>query len=432
MKVTLIRPNIMEGRSADVMQPLAIAALAAHTPKDLCLEFFDECVEEIPRDLRTDLVAMSVHTFAARRAYRMADRFREQGIPVILGGYHPTFLPEEALEHADAVVTGHAEEVWPALLRNAAAGRLGRRYGSDRTPNPEDLRYDLRLFRGKKYNPMQPVEFTRGCRYQCEFCSVSAFNRHTHITRPLEAVLEDIRGSRAKRILFVDDNIFSDRGQALRLFEALIPLKIKWGCQASLDVARDPETLKLMARSGCVVLMIGFESLCPENLRQMRKGDHRSETRYAEALARIRDRGIMVYASFVFGYDYDRPDIFDRTLGFATRHRFLIANFNTLNPMPGTALYERLRAEGRLLQERWWLDERYPYGEVMFRPQGLTPEQLKEGCIRLRLRFSGARSIARRALDFKANARNPGNLGLFLLANWITRREYQAKMKLLR
>jgi len=432
MKITFIRPNIMDGRSADAVQPLAVAALAAHTPGDVELEFYDECVEEVPHDLRTDLVAMSVHTFAARRAYRMADRFRQRGIPVILGGYHPSFMPEEALEHADAVVAGHAEGSWESVVRDLREGKLGRIYASQRLPQGEELRYDMRLFRGKKYIPVVPVEFTRGCRFDCEFCSVSAFNQNTHITRPHAAVIEDIRRSGAKRIMFVDDNIFSNREEAQRLFQALIPLKIKWGCQVSLDIARNPDTLKLMARSGCVVFMIGFESLRRENLRQMQKGSHTSETSYGKALARIRDQGIMVYGSFVFGYDFDTEDVFDQTLEFATKHKFVIANFNTLNPMPGTRLYERLKAEGRLLEEQWWLHEKVKYGEVMFLPKRLSPDQLKEGCIRLRFQFSKPAGIARRALDLKANARNPGNLGLFLLANLITRKEYKAKMRLVR
>ncbi len=298
-------------------------------------------------------------------------------------------------------------------------------------PEAGDLKYDFRLFRGKKYNPVHPVEFSRGCRYNCEFCSVSAFTQFTHKARSHEAVIEDIRNSGARRVLFVDDNILSKRAEAIRLFEALIPLNIKWGCQASLDLLRTPGLLKLMARSGCVLVMIGIESLREENLRQMKKGSHTSNKRYEETIARIRDHGIMVYASFVFGYDSDTEDVFDETLDFAMKQKFIIANFNTLNPMPGTRLYDRLKTEGRLLDDKWWLHEPYRYGEVMFRPKRMTPEQLKAGCIRVRLGFSSLAGIAGRALDFKANAKNLENLGMFLLANIITRKEYKAKMKLI-
>jgi radical SAM superfamily enzyme YgiQ (UPF0313 family) len=212
----------------------------------------------------------------------------------------------------------------------------------------------------------------------------------------------------------------------------LIPLKVQWGCQVSIDIARDPEVLALMARSGCVLFLIGFESLNRENLKQMKKGSHTSDRNYADAIRRIKDHGIMVYGSFVFGYDHDTEDIFAQTLDFATRHKFIIANFNTLNPMPGTRLYERLKAEERLLDESWWLREKYRYGEVMFRPRRMSPGQLKDGCIHVRFEFSKPWGILRRALDFRANARGPGNLGLFLLANLVTRREYKSKMRLVR
>jgi len=432
MKVTFIRPNMMAGRSSDAMPPLGFAALAAHTPAGVETEFFDECLEEVPGRPDTDLVAMSVHTFSARRAYRLADRYRGTGLRVVLGGYHPTFLPGEALEHADAVVAGPAEGAWEQVVRDAGAKRMQGVYRSDLPPAPDSLRYDMRLFQGKRYSALFPVEFTRGCRYECEFCSVSAFNRSTYTTRPHAAVVEDIRRARPKRVIFVDDNIFANRAEARSLFEALIPLNIRWACQISTDVARSPDLLSLMARSGCVLVMMGFESLRSENLKQMRKGSPGSVRDYEQAAERIRSHGIMIYGSFVFGYDHDTPEVFDETLRFAAKHKFVIANFNTLNPMPGTRLYERLLAEGRLLEERWWLHEKYPYGEVMFRPGRMTPDELKEGCIRLRFAFSSLSGILRRALDRKANARSLGNLSLFLLGNLVTRREYRKKMRRLR
>jgi len=432
MKVTFIRPNMADGRSADALPPLAVAALCAHTPADVEVAFFDECVEELPPALETDLAALTVHTFAARRAYRIADRLRGRGVPVVMGGYHPTFLPEEALAHADSVVAGPADALWGQVLADFRAGGMRRVYRAERPPDAGDLRYDMRPFRGKKYNPLFPVEFSRGCRYRCEFCSVSAFNGFGHTRRPHERVIQDIERSGAKRMLFVDDNIFADRQEARRLFEALAPLRVAWGCQVSIDVARSPETLALMARAGCVVFMIGFESLVPENLAQMHKGSHVSDRSYGDAIRRIKDHGIMIYGSFVFGYDHDTEDVLDRTLDFAMEHKFVIANFNTLNPLPGTGLYHRLRTEGRLLDEAWWLKETYAYGEVMFVPRRMTPQRLKEACIRLRMEFSRPASVLRRALDPRANARRPGNLGLFLLANAVTRKEYKAKMKRVR
>jgi radical SAM superfamily enzyme YgiQ (UPF0313 family) len=248
----------------------------------------------------------------------------------------------------------------------------------------------------------------------------------------VEEVVEDIRRSGARRILIVDDNIFSDKQEAVRLFEALIPLKIKWGCQISIDVARDEALLDLISRSGCILFMIGFESLQNENLKQMKKGSHVTEKNYSIAIEKIKNRGIMIYASFVFGYDFDTPKIFDATLDFALKNKFALVNFNTLNPMPGTKLYERLKSEGRLFDEKWWLKEQYKYGEVMFQPKHMSPRQLKEECIRARFAFSRYSSILRRSLDRKANGNSLDNWSLFWIANLITRREYKNKMNRIR
>lgn len=432
MKITFIRPNMAEARAADAMQPLSIAVLSGLTPCDVDREFYDECVEEIPTDIETGLAAISAHTFSALRAYRIADAFRRRGIPVVLGGYHPSACPREALGHADSVVVGPAEGVWEKVVADVRAGGLAKIYRSRGPLSLSGVRYDRTIFRGKKYTPLFPVEFGRGCRFRCEFCSVSAFHGHMHAVRALEDVLEDVRAADPRRVLFVDDNIFADRVNAGRLFEALEGAKVQWGCQISIDVAGDASLLERMARSGCRMVLIGFESLLDDNLRQMKKGSHRSAADYRTAIEKLRDQGIMIYGSFVFGYDADSKDVFARTVDFALEHRFALANFNTLNPMPGTRLHQRLRAEGRLLEERWWLDEKYRYGEVMFVPRLLSPQELKEGCIWARREFFRYSSIAKRLLDPRANSSSLGHAGLFLVANLVARRECMAKMRRIR
>jgi radical SAM superfamily enzyme YgiQ (UPF0313 family) len=429
MKITFLRPNMTLGRSVDALPPLAFAVLAAHTPQDVETEFYDECIEEIPRDITTDLVAISAHTFSARRAYEIADRFRARGTPVVMGGYHPTFMPQEAGTHADAVVMGSAEGQWGRIVSDAKAGKLLSTYQAGALPGPELRRYDMNVFRGKKYHPLLPVEFTRGCRFQCEFCTVSAFSGNTFTARPIEAVIEDIKKSGAKRIFFIDENIMSNRDEAKKLFAALIPLKIAWGCQTSIDVAAAPDMLGLMAQSGCILLMIGFETLRKGNLTLMHKGSHHSADDYGPFIKKIKDHGIMIYASFMFGYDFDTEDIFDQTLDFVDRHKFVLVNFNTLNPMPGTKLYTRLKHEGRLIDESWWLREKFKYGEIMFIPKLMTPGQLKEGCMRARGEFNTFSGIVKRALDFKANAGSISNLAVFLYTNVIARKEIKNKMK---
>jgi radical SAM superfamily enzyme YgiQ (UPF0313 family) len=430
MKVTFIKPNMGLGRSSAALPPLGIAVLAGHTPQDVEKELYDESIEKVPLDIQTDLAAISVDTtFSARRSYELADHFRKRGIPVVMGGYHPTLISEEALAHADAVVKGPAEQVWQQVIRDARQGSLSRVYEDAERRPVLHARYDMSLFSGKRYNMISPVEFTRGCIYDCEFCTVSVFNKRRLSIRPVESVIDDIRRAGRRTVFIIDDNILSNKARARELFQALIPLKVRWGCQISIDVARDPGLLKLMQQSGCILFIIGFESLRAKNLEQMSKGSHRSDREYPALITRIRDHGIMIYGSFVLGYDFDTVDIFEQTLEFALKHKFTLANFNTLNPMPGTRLYDRLKAEGRLLEEKWWLHEKYSYGEVSFAPRLMTPRQLKDGCVQARLAFNSVAGIAQRAFDLKSNCKNPVHLALFLGMNIIARKEIKNKME---
>jgi len=409
------------------MQPLSLAILASLTPADVQLELMDERLEPIRCDAPTDLVAMTVETFTARNAYQIAARFRRRGIPVVMGGYHPTLLPEEALQHADAVVVGDAEGIWPEVVEDARAGELRRVYQAAETPSLAGPLPRRDIFRGKRYAPLNLVQFGRGCRFACDFCSIHAFYGTNLRWRPVEEVVAEIKTLGRRHLLFVDDNLLADQGRAEALFRSLIPLRVRWSCQASIDVCREPRLLKLMADSGCQAMVIGFESLDPRNLQQMNKGWAVQDGDYAASLRKIREHGIMVYGTFVFGYDYDTVDAFDACVDFALRSRFFLANFNPLTPTPGTALYRRLAAEGRLLHDRWWLAPEFRYGQALFRPRGMSPEQLAEGCYRARRAFNTFRSIFRRALDWRTNCRSPGRLGAFLLGNFISRREIMRK-----
>jgi len=414
-------------RSADAMQPLSFAILASLTPADVQLELMDERVEPIRFDAPADLVAMTVETYTARNAYQIAARFRRRGIPVVMGGYHPTLLSEEALQHADAVVVGDAEGIWPEVVEDARAGELRRVYQAAETPSLAGPMPRRDIFRGKRYAPLNLVQFGRGCRFACDFCSIHAFYGTNLRWRPVEEVVAEIKTLGRRHLLFVDDNLLADQGRAEALFRSLIPLRVRWSCQASIDVCREPRLLKLMADSGCQTMVIGFESLDQRNLRQMNKWWAVQDGDYAASIRKIREHGIMVYGTFVFGYDYDTVDAFDACVDFALRSRFFLANFNPLTPTPGTALYRRLEAEGRLLHDRWWLAPEFRYGQALFRPLGMSPGQLAEGCYRARRAFNTFRSIFRRALDWRTNCRSPGRLGAFLLGNFISRREIMRK-----
>jgi radical SAM superfamily enzyme YgiQ (UPF0313 family) len=428
MKITLIRPRFSEGyRSPAVMEPLALAVLAALTPKEHEVRAVDERLGETPRDAGTDLAAISVCTFSARRAYEIAADYRKRGVPVVMGGFHPTLLPEEALEHADAVVAGDAEASWPRVLGDAASGRLRRLY-APAMPGPlEAAQPDRSIYEGRDYLPIRLVQFARGCPRSCEFCSIRAFYGGRVRHRPVAAVVEEIESCRSRRVLFVDDNMMSDHDALRSLMEAMLPLKVRWSAQMDAGIADDPGLLALARLSGCQSLIIGFESLDGGNLRQMGKGWNRA-SEFASCLGRIRNAGIMVYGTFLFGYDNDEPDVIDRTLEFALKQKLCLANFNPLQPIPGTPLYERLSGEGRLVYDRWWLEPAYRWHEALLHPRSMTAGQLTEGCRRARESFHSLPGIIRR-LPSRAHFGSLDNLAVFLKANLVSGMDIRAKSR---
>ncbi len=427
MKVTFIRPNIGDRPSTAAMTPLIFSILSALTPSHIDRVLHDDRLEKIPFDEPTDLVAMAVETYTARRSYQLAHEFRKRGVKVVMGGYHPTFMPDEVLQHADAIAIGDAEGIWAQILADAAAGALRPIYQEPEFQPLAYIRPDRSLFRGKRYSPIPLVQYGRGCKFACEFCSINAFYGRTLRQRPLAEVIREIEALDRKHIFIVDDNIFVDEAKATAFFEALIPLRIRWSCQISIDVALNPTLIDLLRRSGCISVLIGFESLDPANLRQMKKHWNVRHQDYDTAIAKFRDAGIMIYGTFVHGYDHDTPDSFKRNVDFAMRHKFFLANFNPLTPTPGSALYTRLKHEGRLINDPWWLDPAFRYGRATFHPRGMTAEQLEEGCYWARTQFNTVANIARRACDLKANMRTPYALGVHLAANVISRIEIHRK-----
>ncbi|TXT37632.1 MAG: hypothetical protein FD135_3466 [Comamonadaceae bacterium] len=426
MKLTLIRPNLGDYRSSDAMPPLALGILAARAPGwEIC--FFDEKVEVLPTGDNPDLVALSVETFTARRAYAVADAYRTRGVPVVMGGYHPTFLPDEALEHADAVVIGDAEGAWERLLDDFVHHRLQPRYMGDRTAPLGDYRVNREIFRGKRYAPVELVQYGRGCRFACDFCSIHSFYGNSVRVRPLQGLVAEIEALPSQRLLFfVDDNLFSNEADLMALLEAMRPLKRRWSCQISIDVARNPRLLDHMAEAGCRFVLIGFESLHPDNLKQMAKPWNKVSGAYRDVVRTLHVRGIGIYGTFVFGYDADTSDTIDRTVDFALEAQLEIANFNALTPTPGSALYDRLREEGRLISPKWWLDPAYRYGDSIFEPQRMSASELAEGVFSARQRFYSWRSIASRTM-FGETSFSAFRMTMTLIANVISRREIYKK-----
>jgi radical SAM superfamily enzyme YgiQ (UPF0313 family) len=397
------------------MEPLGIATLAALTPPEHTRVFHDDRLEAIPYDAPTDLACLTVETYTARRSYQIAAAYRKRGVPVVLGGFHPTLVPEEAAAHADAIVLGDAEGCWRDVLADAAEGRLQPRYEAP-AADFGLVWPDRSIFGKRPYGMLSLLESSRGCAFQCEFCSISAYCRRRVRHRPVEEVAAEA-ARLGRHLFFVDDNLATDHNRLAALCEALIPLRRTWMCQASVQVARRPDLLRLMRRSGCIGLLVGLESLQPENLRAMGKHVNCEGTDFAAALSAFRQSGLCVFATFVFGYDADTPETFERTFRFALEQRFFFAAFNHLVPFPGTPLHDRLRREGRLLRDAWWLDPDYRFGDVVFQPRHFTPEALARQCQAFRERFYSAGSILRRSLDAKANCASPLRAVRFLAAN---------------
>ena len=426
--ITFIRPRLGEGRSADAMTPLVFAILRALTPPGIETALIDERVEDfVPVD--TDLVAMTVETFTARRAWQIADLYRARGVPVVVGGHHPSMVPDEALRHADAVVIGDAEGVWPQVIADAAAGRLKPRYeGGMGLQDNAPLALDRSVYAGRRYAPVELVQAGRGCRFACDFCSIHAFYGTARVQRPAADIAREIAGLPKNRIIFfVDDNLLWRRDRFIELMDALTPLKRMWSCQITIDMARDDELMARMARAGCALVLIGFESLDAANLKQMRKNWNHVSGSYDQVIARLHRHGIMIYGTFVFGYDHDRPQAFAEAARFAERTGMAIANFNPLTPMPGTGLYERLKARGELLRPDWWIDPSFSYGDAIFHPKGMTAAQLRDGPMEARRSFYSWRSVAARALQGTWRWKHPRRVALMLLANAISRREIARK-----
>lgn len=431
MKITLVKPNIGrlehslyvdEGR----MEPLQLGVLAGLTPPDVDVALYDDRMESIPYDEPTDLVAITVETYTARRAYEISAEFRRRGVPVIMGGMQPTLIPDEVIPHADSIYIGDAEFLWSQVVDEARTGRLQAIYRAPvGIPQPGTLtRRDL--FEGKGYLPITLMQFSRGCRFACTFCAVSTFFDKTQYCRDVQEVVREIESQNRRLIFFVDDNILSNFEAAKALFRALIPLRIHWVSQGSIDMTQDRELMDLMVRSGCVGLVVGFESISTQSLRSMKKapnfiGGFRD---YKPQLEMIRDYGLQLWAAFTLGHDHDTLDSIDRTLEFAMEHKFCFGAFNILVPYPHTPLYRTLQQQGRLLYDgTWWLHPEYRFNYAAFRPERMTPDELTEACFRARAAFNSLGSIVRRAFDFKTNMRSLYRFGIYVGYNPLFRKE---------
>ncbi|WP_455243966.1 B12-binding domain-containing radical SAM protein [Petrachloros mirabilis] len=387
---------------------LSLPTIAAYTPEHWDVDLVDEAVEDIDFDDPCDMVGLSIMTCYAPRAYEIAKEFRKRGKTVVMGGVHPTYCPDEALQYADAVVCGEAEDLWPQLVADYEAGRMQRVYKMTAFPALEHYKSPrVELLSPDSYMTRQCSFTTRGCHFDCEFCSVSPFNGKTTRRRPVEEVVTElqnvqrwIRSELVERIrdeplwnaflatlkirvgiedgsivAFVDDLHNSNRAYCRELWTALKPLKLKWGCQSTLFLADDEEMVKLAAESGCVSVFVGMESLDEDCLDETNKPFNRVQ-KFSQEIKMFHDYGIMVNPGIVFGFDNDDEAVFERAVDFLTKNQVELAYFNVLTPLPGTALFDRYQSAGRIFDWDW---SKYDGKHVVFQPSRMTPEQLQEG-----------------------------------------------------
>lgn len=399
-------------------QPLTLTTLAALIPEELNakVELLDEGIQDVPERLNADVadvadvvdvVGLTVITGTAQRAYELAARYRRQGIPVVLGGPHVSLLPEEAAQHADAVCVGYAEETWPQLLRDLSRGEMRRIYHQDPNLSLMDLEmpFPRRDLLDKRSFLTQAVfEASRSCVHDCEFCvAPSAWGRKPY-QKPVNWVIEDIRQFGAKKILFVDLNLVSDKNYAKALFQAMIPLKVQWFGLSTVLIGHDPELMTLMARSGCKGLLLGLETVSEGSLGDAKK-QFNASIDYKRLIQDLHDLGITVNGCFAFGLDHDTPEVFAATVQFAIDAGIDLPRFSILTPFPGTPLHHRLAKEGRILSRNW---ELYDGQHVVFQPKNMSVEELTKGHERAWKEVYGWTAMARRLW----NARNFQPIGI--------------------
>lgn len=423
MTVTFIRLNMFEHISSDAMKPLLFGIIKSHTPQDIRIDFIDERVEKLPDSISSDIIAFSVETYTAKRAYILAKKYKRDTNIIVMGGFHACVMAEEMLKYADAVITGDAEGAWEEFLADCKNGTPKKIYSADESRPLEILRDDPSVYRHKYYG-IGVYQISRGCKFNCGFCSIKTMYKCVR-RKSADMIYNELKNAREKIIFFVDDNLFYDKASALELFRRIAPLKKKWACQISMDAARDDELLAEMKRAGCFLVLMGFESLNADSLGEMHKAANLASD-YEDIIAGIYRHGLLIYGTFVLGCDGDGKDVFHRTFDFAVKNKMAVTNFNPLIPMPGTEVYRRMEEQGRLRYKKWWLSDKYRYGETAFLPKNMSPEELMEGCLKMRTDFYSAGCIIKRLFSNPVNF-IPLNFFVFILANIISHREILKK-----
>lgn len=358
--------------------PLTLTTLAALVPDELeaMITIYDETVGKIPLDLEADMVCITCITGTAPRCYAYADYFRSRGIAVEIGGVHPSMLPDEAMEHADCVMTGFCEQTFPQMLRDFKNGCLKKRYTQNEDFSIENKVIPKRELLSKKgYVTTNTIEAIRGCSLPCTFCAYpTAFGRKVY-KRPVSEVVAEIEALHSKHVLFPDVNLITDRSYAIQLFKAIAPLKIIWLGLATSYIGIDEELISVFEKSGCKGLLIGFESICQDSQRFVNKGINHV-TQYGELMKRLHAAGILVQGCFAFGGDNEDSSVFEQTVEMITKAKIDLPRYSILTPFPGTQYYAQVEQEGRIIERDWAM---YDVEHCVFTPARMTKEQLDKG-----------------------------------------------------
>jgi radical SAM superfamily enzyme YgiQ (UPF0313 family) len=393
---------------------LTMPLIAALTPSEHEVFHTDEIVDNVRFDVPADLVGITAPTPSAIHAYKLAGEFRRRGVAVVIGGPHATALPEEAEQHADAVVVGEAEDTWPRILEDARSGKLERIYVSTRNaplagmPAP---RWDL--IKGRRYGKSVTIA-TRGCPHRCDYCSIPLlYGPGTMRYRPVDEVVREVALSPTRAVVFWDDNIGANARYAKELFRALVPLKKWWTSQCTANAARDEEFVELAARSGCKALFLGLESISQQSLEGTNKAHNRVDD-YRRLIAILHRHAIAVHLGIMFGFDQDDIGIFRRTADFLDETSVDVATVSTVVPMPGTSTFRRMKADGRILTTDWSKYDGKKH--CVFEPALMSPAELEAGTAWVARRFYSPRSIARRLSGSRAGIwwNLPRNVGYML------------------
>jgi radical SAM superfamily enzyme YgiQ (UPF0313 family) len=381
------------------MPPMALLVLAALARREgWAVRYVDLNGDRVPSE-EPELVGISVWTMLAPQAYQLADAYRRRGVPVVMGGVHPSMLPGEALRHADAVVVGEAESVFGRVLADAAAGRMKGVYQGSwgqmaEVPKVDEWTDLLEAGPSFRYLPRNTLQTTRGCRFNCDFCSVIRINGRGSRHRDPEEVVDELRVLRRRgqtfgpffHVSFLDDDLAADLEFTAALCEALVRsgLKLSWAAQASIGLAGDRAMVDLVARAGCSVLFTGFESISRETLVECNKKNR--PHLYGESLQRLHARKILVEGGFIFGFDHDEPSVFEETVDFVDKMGVDAAHFSILTPLPGTQTFARMAGESRIVSYDWG---EYDLYHALFEPARMSRTQLQEGLWRAYRDFYG-------------------------------------------